>query len=113
MASFARTALAAGDHQEGLGNGTSERFSTCPSRKATLATRPPCRKCVVGWGLPARVGKGAAIPYDSCAVGGLVHVAIRAVSQKRKVVEVEGTSVKRLVTCSGAVHAGAFQYVVP
>src|SRR6516225_3153130 len=92
MASVARRSLAACDQLAGLANGTSVSASTWPSRKDTLASRPPWRKCVVGCGEPATVTNGAAMAYDSWAAGGFWEVAIRAESEKTNVVEVEAKS---------------------
>src|SRR5438552_18806313 len=101
MASCARNAFAAALHDGGLATDTSVRLSTWPSRNATWASRPPCRKCVVGWGEPAGVATGAAIEYDSCAAG-VPNVEISAESLNRNVCEVDGKSVIRFVTKIGA-----------
>ncbi len=55
----------------------------------------------MGCGPPATVGYGEESAYDSCAVGGLVHQAIRAESENRIVAEVESKSVIRLIQLIG------------
>src|SRR5258707_12498162 len=106
MCSFVRRSFAACDRDAGLGNGASLNASTWPSRNATLANPPGCRKCVVGWGLPTSVANGAAIEYDSCAVGGLVQVAISAESEKTNVADVDWKSRMRRGENPGGVDRG-------
>src|SRR6059058_786485 len=97
MCNCCRRLVAAAGQYEGLGNGTSLSASTWPSRNATFAKPAGCRKCVVGWALPTSVSNGAAIEYDSCAVGGVVQVAISAESENTNVAEVAWNSRMRRV----------------
>src|SRR5262245_26416104 len=109
-----RKSSAAGGHQLGLGNGTSSRVSTWPSRNATFAVPPRWRKCVAGVGdSPGTIGRGDAMESDSCASGGSSHAAIRAESEKRNVVDVDSMSAKRRVKGIGVDQSDQSQYVVP